>query len=652
MGYFHRHKRGSMLLAIPAGLILTAFVAVFAFAATNSYNSAPRKPFTNLPVVGSMENLKKLLQETKNYEYAITVNGSAETAKAKEEANVRQSSDFSATNVQVSGVDEADLVKTDGNYIYKVNGDKIIIIKANPAEQMQVVSRINFANDFNAQELHLYDNSLVAVGTSSSASPAPVRSQNKMKANIYPPPYYKETTRALVYNIENRNQPQKIRELELDGRYLSSRRINSSLYLVSNQPINYYQMKDDSILLPSYRDTASGNEVKQIDCENIRYFPDKIYPAYIMIAGFDIEKPEKAADMQTYLGNGENIYASGKNLYVAVSSYQPMPVVIQDEINGTNPETSQTFIYKFALNNGQVYYTAKGAVPGTILNQFSMDEHGNYFRIATTTGDIWRSDGNTSRNNVYIMDKDLTITGKLENIAPGEQIYSTRFMGERAYMVTFRQVDPFFVIDLADPAKPQILGKLKIPGYSDYLHPYDANHIIGFGKDTIESKGWNGEPQAYYQGMKVAIFDVTDVSKPIEMHKTVIGTRGTDSELLQNHKALLFSREKNLLAFPVTVMEQLSSGDSNANLPRYGSFAFQGAYVYNIDLVNGFQLKGRITHLTPEDYQQAGDHWYQSDKNVERVLYINDTLYTLSGSTIKAHTLPDLKYINSLNLNI
>ncbi|MDD2585616.1 MAG: beta-propeller domain-containing protein [Syntrophomonadaceae bacterium] len=652
MSYFQRHKRRSMLLAIPAGLILTAFVAVFAFAPTNSYNAAPQKPFTNLPVVGSMENLKQLLQEVKNYENDVVVEDSVQLEKTKE-ANVRQSSDFSETNVQVSGVDEADLVKTDGNYIYKVNQAKVIIIKAKPAEQMQVVSRINFANDFRAQELHLYGNYLVAIGTSSFSPPARLRSMNKMKANIYPPPHYNlKKTKAIVYNIENRNQPEKIREVELDGKYLSSRRINSSLYLVSNKPINYYQLEDDSMLLPSYRDTASGSEIKRVGCENIRYFPDKIYPAYIMIAGFDIEKPEKAADIQTYLGNGENIYTSTKNLYVAVSGYQQMPVVIQEQFNGVAPEIGQTFIYKFALSKGQVYYTGKGAVPGTILNQFSMDEHQNYFRIATTSGDIWRNDRNTSQNNVYIMDKDLTITGKLENIAPGEKIYATRFMGDRAYMVTFRQVDPFFVIDLANPVKPQILGKLKIPGYSDYLHPYDANHIIGFGKDTIEDKGWNGEPQAYDQGMKVALFDVTDVNNPVEMYKTVIGTRGTNSELLQNHKALLFSREKNLLAFPVTVMEQQSSGNSNSNIPKRGSFAFQGAYVYNLDLVNGFQLKGRITHLTPDDYQRAGDYWHYSDKNVERILYSGATLYTLSRNTIKAHTLPDLKYINSVNLSL
>lgn len=152
--------------------------------------------------------------------------------------------------------------------------------------------------------------------------------------------------------------------------------------------------------------------------------------------------------------------------------------------------------------------------------------------------------------NVYILDEALKVAGRIEDIAPGERIYSVRFMGDRAYMVTFKQVDPLFAIDLKDPKAPKILGALNIPGYSDYLHPYDGNHIIGFGKDTVE-KG----SMAYYQGMKPAVFDVSDVAHPKEKFKEIIGGRGTESELLHNHKALLFDREKNLLAFPVTVME-------------------------------------------------------------------------------------------------
>ncbi|CAK4820236.1 unnamed protein product, partial [Aphanomyces euteiches] len=214
-----------------------------------------------------------------------------------------------------------------------------------------------------------------------------------------------------------------------------------------------------------------------------------------------------------------------------------------------------------------------------------MDEYGGYFRIATTTGEAWRNDEQTTKNNVYVLNEALEITGKLENLAPGERIYSTRFMGNRAYIVTFKQVDPLFVIDLTHPQAPKVLGSLKIPGFSDYLHPYDENHIIGFGKDTVEMSNGNGgiagvgSTTAFYQGMKIALFDVTDVSHPIEMFKESIGDRGTDSELLHNPKALLFNKEKGLLAFPVTLMKIDPNSKEQPALnnpsPAYGQFAYQ-----------------------------------------------------------------------------
>lgn len=316
-------------------------------------------------------------------------------------------------------------------------------------------------------------------------------------------------------------------------------------------------------------------------------------------------------------------------------------------------DTSKTKIYKFAMDNGRLTYKASGEIPGTILNQFSMDESSGYFRIATTRGEVWRTDEHTSKNNVYVLDGSLNITGKIEGIAPGESIYSVRFMGDRAYMVTFKKVDPFFVLDLHDPQHPAILGALKIPGYSDYLHPYDENHIIGFGKDTVEmgAKEWGGDSMAFYMGMKMAIFDVSDVSNPVEMFREVIGDRGTDSELLHNHKALLFSADKNLLAFPVRVMEVRSGTDSyGMPWPEYGTFSFQGAYVYNIDLARGFALKGKITHLSGEDYLKAGNYWYDSEKDIQRILYINNTLYTLSQGMIKANSMSDLTELNKLEI--
>lgn len=266
-----------------------------------------------------------------------------------------------------------------------------------------------------------------------------------------------------------------------------------------------------------------------------------------------------------------------------------------------------------------------------------MDENNGYFRIATTVGSVTGTGDNKSRNNMYVLDMELKQVGEIEDIAPGEKIYSVRYMGNRAYMVTFRKVDPLFVIDLSKPEEPTILGKLKIPGYSDYLHPYDENHIIGFGKDAVVvanedgSWGWADEDNtaAYYQGMKIAMFDVTDPTNPIEMWKEEIGDRGTESELLNNHKALLFSKEKNLLAFPIMVAEV---NKENAKAWTYGDTTFVGAYVYELTLENGFELKAKLTNLTEDDWKRLGNYYYYGDKSIDRLIYIGDKLYTIANS--------------------
>jgi uncharacterized secreted protein with C-terminal beta-propeller domain len=442
-----------------------------------------------------------------------------------------------------------------------------------------------------------------------------------------------------------------VRELEMEGNYLSSRKIGSNLYLTANKYIDVYPIleRDEEAPAPVYRDSAHGNGYQAIPYSDIRYFPEAVQPDYLLVGGINLDKPQQKLMVNAYLGAGENIYASSENLYVAVTSQKALTfrekvgMMIAPSLPSSVP--ADTEIYRFAMKDGAVTYTGRGSVPGKILNQFSMDEYKGHVRIATTSGDMWRTDEHTSKNNVYILNDRLAITGKLEGIAPGERIYSARFLGDRAYLVTFRKVDPLFVLDLKQPTAPRILGALKIPGYSDYLHPYDENHIIGFGKDTIAEKD-----TAYYQGMKVALFDVTNVAKPVEMFKTIIGDRGTDSELLRNHKALLFSKEKQLLSFPVTIMQHHQSPTGPKAGWEYGTFAFQGALVYRLDLQTGFTLRGRITHLSEEDKKQAGNGWYESDKNVERILYIGDTLYTVSKGYVQAHRLTTLRMVRSMPL--
>ncbi|HWP96715.1 MAG TPA: beta-propeller domain-containing protein [Syntrophomonadaceae bacterium] len=638
------------LFLMPTLLVLALILTAGSLAWSIPDRTASSAP--SPPRVGSREKLVELLREYQvNWEPRVLeeTKGITDTSKnipmpvpATEAAN---GSDYSQTNTQVEGVDEADLVKTDGQYIYQVNGSRVLIIRALPASQMQVAAEIKMDDSsFNPQEIYVDAGRLVLIGQSSQGPfYEPYLEDRKSFA---PPLYPTNTTRALIYDISDPGHPYRIREVALEGSYLSSRKIGSSLYLVSNRPINTYRIQnDDQLLQPCYLDSAAGNTMKPIDYDKIFYFPGYVYPNYIMVAAVDLDST-KGIDVQSYLGRGDNIYASTNRLYIALTSY-----AYETKRSGDSaylaPE-NKTLLHCFDLKNGSIQYAAQGEVPGTIINQFSMDEYQGCFRIATTTGEAWQQ---TSQNNIYILDESLAITGRLEGIAPGEKIYSTRFMGNRAFMVTFRTVDPFFVIDLSNPEQPAILGKLKIPGFSDYLHPYDENHIIGFGKDTVELKDVSGDNRAYYQGLKVALFDVSDVNNPVEMSRQIIGDRGTDSELLTNHKALLFSRDKNLLAFPVTVMTTGKENQTtNQTPPPYGSFSFQGAYIYHVDLENGLQFKGRISHLSSEDYSKAGDYWYDSDRNVQRILFINDTIYTLSRAMIQAHNLPYLIWTGNLIL--
>ena len=566
------------------------------------------------------------------------------------------STDHSTTNVQVEGVDEGDIIKTDGKYIYQVNRERVVVAKAYPAQDMKIESMITFRDEeFYPLEMYLDENKLVVVGNSSTS------------------------VKVFIFDISNKSDIKQIRNFEIEGAYISSRKIGSYLYMVANKYADYYYIMQNESANPTpvYRDSASGDDFLDIDLKQVCYFPGHIQPNYMIVAGINVDKVDEKAHISTFLGSGQNIYSSLENLYIAVTDYnvinktevkndkKPKAEVSETTVESSvgnstavttkpsiaidmRPNISQenTLIYKFYLNNGIATYICKGNVPGRILNQFSMDEHNRYFRIATTTGEIWRNDEFTSKNNIYVLDDMLNIKGKVLDIAPGEQIYSVRFMGDRAYMVTFKLTDPLFVIDLKNPQEPRILGALKIPGYSDYLHPYDENHIIGFGKDSVEVKG-----QAFYMGMKIAMFDVSDVSNPIQEFSEIIGDRGTDSELLRNHKALLFSKEKGLMAFPVTVMEINSENKfAHGGFPNYGQFAFQGAYVYNVDPVKGFTLRGKITHLDRDDMLRAGSGWYSSDKNINRIIYIDDTLYTLSNKILKANGLDDMKEKSELEI--
>jgi uncharacterized secreted protein with C-terminal beta-propeller domain len=262
-----------------------------------------------------------------------------------------------------------------------------------------------------------------------------------------------------------------------------------------------------------------------------------------------------------------------------------------------------------------------------------MDESGNRFRITTTTESFSRS-GSLSSNNVYVLDDNLNQVGSLTKIAPDERIYSARFMGDKLFLVTFKQVDPFFVIDLSADT-PKILGALKIPGFSNYLQPYDKDHIIGIGRDTKENQ-WGG---VQTNGVKISMFDVSDFNNPKETDTIVIGDSGTDSEILYNHKALLLDKEKNIMSIPIKSNYRiLFEADSQAT-EIYQQKNWNGFYVYGFEN-NQFVERGKIAHYIWENN-------YNVPYMQSRSLYIDDTLYTVMDGSIKMNDLNDIS--NEIN---
>ncbi len=586
---------------------------------------AAGKALLELPTVNSEKNMQDLLDESDSaYDKMRNTAGSGMTMDmVQEDSNtmkqapaptIEAASDYSGTNVQVKGVDEADIVKTDGEYLYQVRNNEILLIKAYPAAELSVKSRIQLEE--NPQDIFIDDNRLVVISNDYSGYPYRYESGMVSDLKIMPPYQYRNSLIISTYDTSSKTQPLKLDTFKMEGNYLSSRKIGSSIYIISSESV-YTPYK------PVY---YINNTRVEKPYSEIRYFPDIIHDSYLNIARINLNSTSDKFQQETYLTSGSNIYCSTDNLYVTAVEYDPVYY-----LNDYSTSRESTLVFKFNLDNG-IKYSAKGTVPGTLLNQFSMDEHNGYFRIATTTNQ-WSS--TNSQNAVYILNNNLNTANSVTGIAPGEKIYSTRFLGERLYMVTFKQLDPFFVIDL-NPQSPKVLGKLKIPGFSDYLHPYEDHYILGLGYDTALTK----QGGVIQGGVKLSMFDVSDVANPVEIDQVVIGTSGSSSEACDNHRAFLLYND--ILAFPAAVYE------NNNNDSYYGTFEFQGAYIYSVS-ENGLSYKGRVTHLNSEDYLKAGDYWYDSSKNVRRTVIIAGNLYTISNDQIKANDCSSLQELNHLS---
>jgi inhibitor of cysteine peptidase len=592
-------------------------------------------------------------------------------------------SSYSTTNNQVEGVDEPDIVKNDGKYIYTVNGKSVSITEAFPADEMRVLKTLNFSdyvsNIFlNGNKLIVFMNHYEYFETGGCVGPM-YASEIGIRMPCYGG-YSKEETKIVVYDVNDKQNPEVDKEFTVSGNYVDARMIGDFVYLISSKYITLNHFE-----LPYY---YSGSEKFSVDPVEISYFDysDNSY-VFNSVSAINLDSNEITTKV-FMLGSSNTLYVSENNIYLVMpkelgqkerlNGYVKEVILktlpsseagkVQDILNSNdklykksrdignivedyvsslegadltdfmtsfsekndayykqlNEEMDKSVVHKVSLDGTNIEYVGSGEVKGRPLNQFSMDEFEAKFRITTTSGQTWNG---KSENNLYVLDEDLNVVGSVEGLAEGERIYSTRFVGDRAYVVTFKQVDPLFVIDLSDSASPKVLGYLKVTGYSDYLHPYDETHLIGVGMDATA--------QGRTQGVKVALFDVSDVEHPTQVGKYEITEgRWSSTDVSYDHKAFLFDKEKGIIVMPVSYY------DNNKN--------WQGAYVFKVNLAEGVKLKGKIAHEMPDT---NSDYTYgpQTDY-VRRSLFMDDVLYTVSNYQIKASSLGDLSEIKKVVL--
>ena len=580
-----------------------------------------------------------------------------------------QPTDFSTTNNQVANVDEADIIKTDGNYIYTASHNTLFIVKAYPGEDAEVTTTLDFKNRI--EGLFINDNHLAVFGEFNNQ-------ETLRKIGILPS---QSMTFLNIYNIEDKSNPELIKEFRFDGRFFRARMIGDYVYFITTTYLS------SGTPLPI---VMEGTQVTRIAPEHISILPIPYdNPQLNNIHAIKLSNPDTITSKSVAVEGSQNMYMSENNIYITHTEYidewelrnkilvevvEPkLPLeskaLIQKIKNADNDLLSQyekeqkifniistylnyhadrdeiedqiesklkrkldsyehrefTIIQKIAVDKGDINVETTGKVPGALNNQFSLDENKGILRIATTLNQRWsRFDNQQSQstNNVYTLDANLKQLGELTDLAEGERIFSTRFIGDRLYMVTFRQVDPFFVIDLSTPTNIRELGQLKIPGFSRYLHPYDDNTIIGIGRDATDT--------GRTKGIKISLFNVKDVANPKEVAQYVSEQRYSQTSAEWEHKAFLFSKEKNLLVIPAYNYDWQNEENN-----------YNGAMVFNIE-ADSIELRGLIDH-SQDDQERYTPH-------VERSLYIEELLYTKSPSLLRINKLEDLEKVKNIKL--
>jgi hypothetical protein len=609
-------------------------------------------------------------------------------------------SDYSQTTIQEEGVDEADVVKTDGQYLYLIdngwNESTLRIVRVSPPEQLALLSEVPLEGY--GQEIYLYDGKVVAltqtnggfweygilpeeaelttapgsdgsVGIVDEVESTPVDEDGvavtdetvDSTSTTAPEPdpmidaetdllpddegwtyrYERPQTIVTVVDVSDPETPVVRSESKFDGSQYANRMIDGLLHLVLANYQHYYydvlpalgtasldaRSVDVTTLLPGYEVTGANGAVESgnvVTWRNLYRPTDPDGFGVVAIISLDVDD-EAAFTAVGVVAEPGLIYSSLNALYLTDTAYT---------FNGGTRET--TDIYKVAYVDRGALPTATGTVPGRILNQYSMGEYASHLRVATTVSGSFSPLGVRSEpyNNVYVMGQTgttLEVVGRIENIAPGETIQSARFIGERGFVVTFEQIDPFFTLDLSDPTDPRVVGELKVPGFSTFLVPMDEDHVLAVGQYVPD------EGPFFNWGVQLSIFDVSDFAAPERTANVVLGADGGGySEALHNPKAFTYFAQRGLVALPITMYENpvfidFDDGDvmppDGDTVDSYWSDDFEGLVVFSVSATTGFTELGRISTL----FGDAGYYWNQFTRGV----FIADDVFAVTDRGVR-----------------
>jgi hypothetical protein len=582
-------------------------------------------------------------------------------------------SEYSTTNTQEVGVDEADFIKNDGSYIYLVAGRELIIVDAWPAPMAEIVSRVELAGTPRRLYVHA-DHAVVysdvvdpSAGEASDCYYDDFGGRHVCGASA-------SGTRLSVFDITDRAHPVLEREIEITGLYVNSRRIDDAIHTVMTYPevrfpdirtwpdgIDACGSTDRTALWLAFSDLMVRNEeiINSTPLEGwVPSLTDTTYDdagaptsrtgilgecrgffeavgasgrSFLSVMSFDLLDPDEEIGVTSIVGDQGVVYASRSAIYVASRQYaDPERPWFFDADEGVS-EATTVHRFTFDLDSPSTTYDASGVVAGRVLNQFSLGEHRGFLRLATTVGYLPSPD---CSNNVYVLepvDGVLEVVGSITGIAPSEDIRSARFVGDRGFIVTFKKTDPLFTLDLSDPERPFVAGELHIPGYSTYMHMLDDDHLLTIGFDAQDEGDF-----AWFQGVQLQIFDVADMGAPARTHLEVIGTRGTTSEATGNHLAFNYFAARELLAIPMAICEGGSGGS-------YGDvMTFNGLLVYDVNTAEGFREHGRVSHGTPPDGYGCSNWWTSANSHVKRSVIMDDFVFSVADDQILVSDLRDL----------